>query len=206
MQLQLISAKELAELFSLQVELNAAYNMGGTPPICYALSADREWSEFLDECEGYWKFYATNPNTNREKALFELVDCVHFIISQTLALDANAVLHVQGTAKNYFSELPDVAFGDIGCIDLGNVSKDDMLELIMSLKSQCLVNIPSMRKLADLSEFITLASNLIGYSIDEYMHAHRLKNRQNHRRATHKAETGDYGKANEKPLSLEDEL
>ncbi|QIO03528.1 nucleoside triphosphate pyrophosphohydrolase [Salmonella phage maane] len=182
----MITAEHIKSLLELQKATNVAY-FGEEwrkhwTHVAVMNSIYREWAEFLDETTQDWKIYGGGIQYDREAAVYELVDVVHFMLSSILS----------GFGSAFPVEMQiDIFFKDGRVID-----KSANLESV----TECFT---SFMEQPDVIRFVRFLSKACGYldlDTETYMLAHKRKNDRNRLRA---AGGANYDKSAETPLTLE---
>lgn len=181
----------------------------------FRCAADVEFVEFLNETNIHWDWYTKNRNNiDKQKALFELVDMVHFMTAALLRSGSvdKIVDSVSLGMSEYFDD-PEMFF----CSPTGpngNFLKEmhdrygyfwnsvNELTLEQGL-TEARANDQITRASLHLLTLIAEGISALGYSSDEFHKAYQMKNERNHQRIAGGVMRGVDVKANEKPLEIE---
>ncbi|AUR97875.1 dUTPase/dCTP pyrophosphatase [Vibrio phage 1.244.A._10N.261.54.C3] len=188
-----LAVGHLIEILRLQVETNELYDpqwRSNNTLIQFKIAANNEYTEMADEIETVWKWYTPNPTWEPEKALFELVDIVHFSASCILLPRSEGV---EDTLKTI--QLQDKVFVTN---DLLNEAYDWWLNFNQSVETHMLLAHPC----ECLCYFVGAMLELLGFTQEQYMQAHYKKNARNRLRATGGVIQGNYDKSTETELTL----
>jgi dimeric dUTPase (all-alpha-NTP-PPase superfamily) len=201
----IVTLHQIRSMCRSQEALNTAYNGDGwrTDPTFawrFNAAADTELAEFLEEVTEKWKWYERKPVFNREAALFELVDVIHFMLA--------------GYVKHY----PMIEIDDIEALPTGYVVTPDQPNFYSKLsdayrhfwndispaRSNTYKLAMSQAKftMSYLIDFIQHGIAFLGYNNDELYEAYMLKNKRNHERVAKGVMKGVDVKANEEALCL----
>lgn len=189
-----ITRPQFVEMVVLQEELNEKYSGKSwrkTVPMGKIMSAFfTEYSEFLAEIETKWLWYKKEPNFDKSKAIYELIDVIHFgltlclcrhsvnEIEALLSSDPNLGPYIYGHADDEMCKINRSVNRFIWAVD------NDNLEYMIIGMSNI---IKSGADLLDLEE----------YSIFDY---YKIKNNRNHQRVDGGILDGKYNKNNESEL------
>lgn len=183
----MITAGHIKELLDLQVATNVAYfgedwkkvwNQNAAVNSIY-----REWAEFLDEVTRDWKVYDPKPVFDKTKAVYELVDVVHFMLCAVL----------QEEDKSH--DIPEM----VRFVQTQPIQKPHDLRKVTELFT-CFMSQPWRNELA---AFLACACGYLGIDTETYLKAHKRKNDRNRARAAGGVLQGKYDKSSEQPLTLE---
>ncbi|QZI90423.1 hypothetical protein MYOV003v1_p0099 [Vibrio phage 207E48.1] len=183
----------LLEILRLQIETNELYDpkwRDNNTQIQFRTAASNEITEMHDEIETLWKWYTPNPTWEPQKALFELVDAVHFAASCILI---NRRVGVEDGLLTY--ELNTTPF-------TADDTFSEATDWWMSFNHHLGMNPLLVQPCESLCYFIGAMLATLGYTQEEYMRAHYLKNERNRARATGGVMVGTYDKSAETPLEL----
>lgn len=196
-----LNNEQLAELLKMQLETNKLYNTewDKIPAVKYHMTAAEEFHEFLEEVGQLWNYYNLEQlKFDREAALFEIVDTVHFLLTCSILASRTDTFICRGIYTDYdvYEYLK----------AMGNVSeftwpKGSALT-ITKLYEEVWNKIPVSVAVYDISKLVAYACEALEYSVEDYMRAHRMKNERNRIRAAGGATEGKYDKSQEKPLKL----
>jgi dimeric dUTPase (all-alpha-NTP-PPase superfamily) len=199
-----LSNTQIGFMLEAQRELNDAYN-GDTwktdPSFAFRFpaAADAEWAEFLEEVNSEWKWYAREPQFNREKALFEMIDVAHFMLAGFLQAFPD-VGEDQITALRRIDDRCDWATLDAEGFYM-NMSQRyrafwTMIEVHRGNYLMCALVIRY------LVEFLGIGAEFLGYNRYQVHEAYITKNQRNHERVKKGVMQGVDVKKDEKELSL----
>lgn len=182
----MITREQFLSLLHTQVETSVAY-MGETWYEVWDRNAARnsiyrEYAEFLDEVEKYWHCYKPNPTFDRDAAIFELVDIVHFMLTAML-IDAAP------------EEL---------ATDVNFPKSHGMTTSVMEQVEGSFTEFMCKQKPWHFAIFLNHACRFFGITETQYMAAHMAKNARNRVRAAGGVMDGKYDKGVEAPLVLSD--
>lgn len=146
----------------------------------------REYAEFLDEVETAWHCYKPNPNFNKTKAVYELVDIVHFMLCSLVNKYHIDVIEAEASFENYpqLQHIQNAMFTDV----------EYYFTKFMHQRR------PSPRSLI---YFLSCACTFLDIDDETYIKAHMRKNERNRLRASSGVLEGKYDKSKELPLTLE---
>lgn len=182
----MIRACDIKELLDLQVATNVAYfgedwkkvwNQNAAVNSIY-----REWAEFLDETTADWKVYGNDIGFDRTKAVYELVDVVHFMLCYILMDPA------QDEIEEELAQLGEVEVASL---------VDAVEHHRLTYRLGRFMDDPCVKP---LMLFLSAACSYMKLDIETYMLAHKRKNDRNRLRA---AGGVNYDKSSEQPLTLE---
>ncbi|CAL9995360.1 nucleoside triphosphate pyrophosphohydrolase [Vibrio phage K397] len=188
-----LAACHIIEILRLQVETNEVYDANwrsNNTLVQFKTAANVERSEMHDEVETLWKWYEPNPVWAPEKALFELVDTVHFAASCILV---NRAVGIEDTLV--MLELGNHVFTNVTPF---NEAEDWWSSFMHHVGVNALIQQPC----ESLAYYIGSMLSTLGYTPEQYMKAHYMKNERNRARASGGVMSGGYDKSTEKPLEL----
>ena len=196
----LVTKEELFVMFEMQEELNIKYNGTEWRKVVKLGQAKiamlEELSEFNREIELNWKWWK-NPSDrtyDEQKALFELVDMIHFALLlclRNLSVDSNKI-YVEDVFKHDASRL---MYGKVN---------DQENQFIKSI-NLFLLDIDRQDAYYSICGLVNIINNggiLLDLKPGEIYRAYLLKNERNHERVDGGVMTGDYDKSKEKDLVL----
>lgn len=218
----LLKPEQLLQMFERQYKTNNLYNKEEwkEQPAFYSrfmAAADTELSEFLEEITGLWKWYEKrNPKFDANKALFEAVDVVHFMLASILKVrDVKKVCQTVVSDQELLTWWADAEVS----FPMTNVQVEDPC-FYEKLKYQydrfwnatrilwndydCVgegyawIAIATRHMLC----FISGVCNLLGYTADEFFQAYVLKNDRNQARVLNGVMDGVDVKSAESELTL----
>ena len=194
----LIDSKvDLSKMFDMQEILNIKYNgknwrhevSSGKLKLAFL----EECSEFTSELESDWKWYKNkDAKYNRQAALFELVDSIHFAMS--LALYRHPLDYIKlrlnwasGYSPTMYSPVTDKHNQYVKAITrfLTACDRDNLEDMIIGILNMCQVG-----------------GQMFECSPGEIFQAYCIKNQRNHLRVEGGVMTGDYDKSKELELKL----
>lgn len=198
--IQLINRNQLEELIYMQETLNCKYgtvNWRDNFSFGQAkLAVLDEVSEFIREIESDWKWWKVNPNYHKQKALFELIDIVHFTIMMALYHTDVSTLAMASTDVNLDNK-PSESSGDkyddfsvaIGSlITSGNIAERGLFQ-------------EGIRNLYQIVDIINTGGALLGITdVNAIYQSYIMKNNRNHQRVDEGVLVGRYDKSNERDL------
>ena len=191
---RLINRDQLQELIHKQEALNIKYGgvnwRDGFSFGQAKLAMLAEVGEFLDEVEQNWHWYKSKPNYHKQKALFELIDVVHFALMIALYHDSVDDL-IKWSTKEY---LDDRSFTHVSSSD----KSDDFATAIGYL----LASEDDAVFLESILNIINSGAALIGGDFDEnaIYHSYIMKNQRNEERVSKGVLVGAYDKSKETDL------
>ncbi len=184
----MIRASDIKELLDLQVATNVAYFGENWRDVWTEVSSVnsiyREWAEFLDEVTRDWKVYDPKPVFDKTKAVYELVDVVHFMLCNILLSDQ---LRLDNMLRVFGADVQVESF-------------PTELEAVTEQFSYFMVENKSVYR---LTRFLAVACSYLEISFETYLKAHKRKNDRNRARAAGGVLQGKYDKSTEQPLTLE---
>ncbi|CAL9996914.1 nucleoside triphosphate pyrophosphohydrolase [Vibrio phage K469] len=183
----------LLEILRMQVETNDTYDANwrdNNTLLQFKTAAGVERTEMLDEIEVLWKWYEPNPTWEPEKALFELVDTVHFAASCLLI---GRPVGVEDKLKTF--ELSSHVYTGV---DAFKEADDWWVSFTNSMGMGSIMVQPC----ESLCYYIGAMVSVLGYTHEQYMAAHYKKNQRNLERANGGVMVGSYDKSAEVPLEL----
>lgn len=184
----MIRASDIKELLDLQVATNVAYFGENWREVWTEVSAMnsiyREWAEFLDEVTRDWKVYDPKPVFDKTKAVYELVDVVHFMLCNMLLEDKRTLEHM----LQVFSD---------------GIQEESFSVSLETLTEQFSYFMIKNKSIYRLNHFLAAACSYLEISFETYMKAHKRKNDRNRARAAGGVLQGKYDKSTEQPLTLE---
>jgi dimeric dUTPase (all-alpha-NTP-PPase superfamily) len=197
----LVTKEELSTMLEMQEELNCKYNVVEWRKIVKQGNAKfallDEVSEFLREIESNWKWWK-NPvdcNYNKQRALFELIDVIHFAM----------LLCLHKTSLSTNKDLVNLMLDSIGSFRLmyGKVN-DQENQFVKSITNfmGAVDNYNEYNTVCGLINIINNGGILIDLKPGEIYQAYLMKNARNHNRVTGGIMTGDYDKSKEEELIL----
>lgn len=211
-QIPILTNNQLFEIFQLQTELNPLYDPTwyNTHAVKYLSAAKAELVEMLEEIEDQWKWYQHNPTSRPEKALFELVDVMHFLASYTLLTFRRDGKHIPlDEVKKSCSYADDVFVFHLSPHNDGEEFSMGLMAHLYNLEGE--LSKAAVTQLKSLGVHLTYMNQLcsgwlklLGFTTAEYMEAHRKKNQLNRERATGGVMEGTYDKATERELTIYD--
>lgn len=149
-----------------------------------------EVSEFLREIESEWKWWKPNGNYHKQKALYELIDVVHFALLILLlkndVRDIISSIGEQGTGPTYFGPWDDVQdiFSDTITEFLGLAAYSDIDD-----------------ELVRICNIIQIGGEVLGMTSPQDMYnAYVMKNQRNHERVDGGVLVGKYDKSKESDI------
>lgn len=184
----MITAEHIKSLLELQKATNVAYfgeewkNVWSQNAVVNSIY--REWAEFLDETTADWKVYGNDIGFDRTKAVYELVDVVHFMLCFIL------VDRTKGEIEEELEEMSKDSYAMSivnGIVAHGGVT----YRLGQFMGDPCV---------RSLMYFLSASCSYLGLDMETYMLAHKRKNDRNRLRA---AGGANYDKSAETPLTLE---
>lgn len=184
----MITAGHIKDLLELQMATNVAYfgtewkNVWSENAVVNSIY--REWAEFLDETSADWKIYGNDVGFDRTKAVYELVDVVHFMLCYVL---------LDRTKGEIEEELEGMSEGDYAMSIVNGVVKHGGATYRLGQ----FMGDPCVRT---LMYFLRASCSYMGLDFDTYLSAHKRKNDLNRLRA---AGGAAYDKSKETPLTLE---
>lgn len=194
----LVSNDELLEMTFKQEVLNMKYNgliwkdkvkVGAAK---FALMD--EVSEFLREIESDWKWWKkVGSSYHKQKALFELIDVVHFAL--VLVLHRQRMHEV---LKHIHTEKPQAQMYDI--MDGDDPQNEFAKAVTWFLNAVDFNNLDMM--LNGVCNIIQTGGEMLGLEPGEIFQAYLLKNARNHERVEGGVMEGKYDKSQEKELEL----
>lgn len=190
--IQLINRDQLEELIVMQETLNRKY--GGDKwrdNFSFGqakLAVLDEVSEFIREIESDWKWWKVNPNYHKQKALFELIDIVHFALMMAL----------------YHTDVSDLTMSstDIKMLDIrSSGDKYDDFSVAIGLLMLESGEGDNLRRLQQVIHIINTGGALLGITdVNAIYHSYIMKNHRNHTRVDEGVLVGRYDKNNERDL------
>lgn len=184
----MIRACDIKELLDLQVATNVAYFGENWRNVWDEVSSInsiyREWAEFLDEVTRDWKVYDPKPVFDKTKAVYELVDVVHFMLCNLLLVNQPRLDHM---LQVFGADVPVESFPT----DLGTVTEQFSYFMVEN------------KSVYRLTHFLAVACSYLEISFETYLKAHKRKNDRNRARAAGGVLQGKYDKSSEQPLTLE---
>lgn len=199
--IQLINREQLEELIHMQETLNCKY--GSTKwrdNFSFGqakIAVIDEVGEFIREIESDWKWWKVNPNYHKQKALFELIDIVHFALMMALYHTDNSTLAMTSTdlTNDDFVFTPsDDKYDDfsLAISDLLQMSKPEGDFGRLNAKRD------SLRVILDV---INSGGALLGgLDSNAIYQSYIMKNHRNHTRVDEGVLVGRYDKNNERDL------
>lgn len=186
---EILTPEQLFNMFDRQEELNIKYSgddwrnrLTLTQIKCAILD---EVSEFLREIESDWKWWKKDANYNKQKALFELIDIIHFSM---MAMQFVGVKLDQNLEQLYL-------YKDKSGEPLDRFVKS-VNRFISSLENS------NYYIMDDLMTIISSGSDILGLRNGDIYTAYVMKNDRNHERIAGGILTGHYDKAKEAELKL----
>lgn len=183
----MITAEQIISLVDLQKATNVAY-FGETwkhywHQCAVENSVFREWAEFLDEVTSDWKIYGDGIHFNHDKAVYEIVDVVHFMLCDVL---------IQGNESELAEQYELMGSMEFYVPNPGTIRLQGVTFLFKEFMRDptCL----------NLGTFLGHVCSYLNIDGETYMKAHKRKNDRNRLRA---AGGTDYDKSTETPLTLE---
>jgi dimeric dUTPase (all-alpha-NTP-PPase superfamily) len=191
----LINAEHLKRMLVMQEELNVKYNGENwrekvqMTKVKFAILD--ETSEFLREIESTWKWWKHDPVYNRQKALYELIDIIHFALVVVLLKfdlsDINIYIEEHGAHATQFGPFS-------GAEAYEEYFNDALVRFLKNANHY-----------SDLDDIITVFCNLVqagGELIgvtdpNEIFTAYVMKNNRNHQRVDGGVMEGKYDKSKE---------
>ena len=210
---------QYSDILTRQKGLNDAYN-GATWfednifTTRFRCAADVEFVEFLQEINIHWDWYSKKKNhIDKQKALFELVDVVHFMTAAVLRSGSLQYIidGVELGMDEYFND-PNLFFASPTGPD-GNFLREmqdrygffwkaiNELTLEQGL-TEARVNDQLTRASLHLLTFIAEGIAALGYTAEEFHKAYVLKNERNHARVAGGVMRGIDVKSSETELVL----
>lgn len=193
---QLINTENLKKMFILQDELNIKYGgvnwRDGITMGKAKFAVLDEVSEFLRELESEWKWWKVGGNYNRQKALYELIDVVHFAMLITLhKYELSDVLN----DINYKTYIKPGAWLLMDGDDI-----EWFTDSLMDFLAPC--NHSDIDEdVSRIANLIQAGGNLLGMTDPQDMfNAYVMKNQRNHSRVDGGLLTGDYDKSKESDI------
>lgn len=208
-----LKAPAVLEMLKLQHALNNAYNSStwfddNTFFSRFHAASMNELAEFLQESNRYWDWYSKKKDHfDREQALFELVDVIHFCLAgllttgslETVQQDVASYLQEYDSDQDLLMEIPKANIDSVLSryesfwttlrrVDIIGTSKGKSEYLGLS----CL-------------QMIYMIGNglaLLDYRAEQFLDAYKLKNARNFQRVAGGVMQGVDVKASETPLSL----
>lgn len=186
---------ELSKMFDMQEILNVKYNGPDwrleVPMGKLKIAFLEECSEFTSELESDWKWYKNkDAKYNRQAALFELVDSIHFAMS--LVLHRHAANVMRATLKWKFDPK---MYGKVD--DEYNYYVRSITRFLIACDNN---NLDDM--IIGILNMCETGGALFGCSPGEIYLAYCMKNQRNHLRVEGGVMTGDYDKSKELELKL----
>lgn len=184
----MITAGHIKELLDLQVATNVAYFGENWRNVWDEVSSInsiyREWAEFLDEVTRDWKVYDPKPVFDKTKAVYELVDVVHFMLCNLLLVDQPRLEHM---LQVFGADVQVESFPT----ELGDVTEQFSYFMVQN------------KSIYRITRFLAVACSYLEISFETYLKAHKRKNDRNRARAAGGVLQGKYDKSSEQPLTLE---
>ena len=203
-----LTGQQMSNLFVMQLETNELYQSTwrDVPAWQYHAAATKEMVEMMDEVEVNWKFYGSNKTQEFEKALFELVDTVHFLLTYVMLTDwptqsrsvETALFHQPKT--DHWDDMFGDGFDDMVADHTMTIA--DAFPAMLDCFHKMTATSTTSTKIELISRVIYFGSKALGYTITDYLDAHKLKNDRNRIRAAGGAIEGTYDKSQETELKL----
>lgn len=198
--MQLINRNQLEELINMQETLNCKYGgVNWRENFSFGqakLAVLDEVSEFIREIESDWKWWKVNPNYHKQKALFELIDIVHFSLMMALYHTDASTLAMESTdmKNDDFIFEPGVDKYDEFSITVGSLLFSSMGNGVNDQRR----NMHSLRQVVNI---INTGGALLGITdVNAIYQAYIMKNHRNHTRVDQGVLVGRYDKNNERDL------
>jgi hypothetical protein len=146
-----------------------------------------EMAEFVDSFD--WKHWKKGSN-NTENAKVELIDILHFLISQLIVEEYNVIQYINKTETEVLEEVYTIIANRLSiAFLLNNYEEDDIFKLADLFVS----GITSNLKINDLTLFIfTKLCILNGLTVDELYKGYMIKNILNKFRQDNGYNSGEY--------------
>lgn len=193
----LTSPINLIRMLHWQAELNIIYSGCGWKNTISAGEIEsamiKEYSEFLDEVQDKWCWYKKSPDVDRDKAIFELIDFLHFAL-MLVQLEHN-IPDIENAITNRQTE-PNV---DIHAEDPFKVMSRTLALFIISFEDK---DIKLM--VQQLRNMIEIGGTMLDMVPGEIEKAFHLKNMRNRERVNGGILKGEYKKEDEVPLTMKD--
>lgn len=193
----LASPISLIRMLHWQAELNIIYSGCGWKNTVLAGEIEsamlKEYSEFLDEVQDKWCWYKKAGEFDRDKAIFELVDFLHFALMLMQYEHSLDSLSSCVTNRNCF---PDV---DVLAEDPFKVMSRSIAFFILSFENK-----DPFEMTRQLRNMIEIGGTMLDMVPGEIEKAFHLKNQRNRERVNGGILQGQYKKEDEVPLKMED--
>lgn len=190
----LITQNELIDMFERQADLNVKYNgtdwksrMTSTMIQCAILD---EVGEFLREIETEWRWWKFDKNEDKQKALFEYIDILHFMMVYILY---DKPLH------NVDIEITNI---DLKIFSAKIEDRNAALRKFVTAIRDFSYYVDNGDWELPFLASIQAVSSLLNLEDGDIYKAYLLKNKQNHKRVEGGLLEGKYDKAQEEELKL----
>lgn len=189
----MLSKEHLIDMFEKQENLNIKYN-GDEWRKSVSLGKVKfafldEVGEFLKEIESDWKWWKKYPNYHKQKAIFELIDIIHFALM--LCLYENSVDEI----KDHIFNLRPQTYDSVG--DKENQFSKTITSFFRRIDDHSMIFM-----IFDLLNLIQQGAELLEVNPGDIYQAYVMKNSRNHERINGGVLVGKYDKKNETDLHL----
>lgn len=202
MQELLINADILKRMLAMQERLNVKYNgeewRDKVKMTKVKLAILDEVSEFLREIEATWKWWKHDPTYNRQKALYELIDLVHFGLL--------AMLHrydLEGLTKRIEVDMHNVVHPThVGSYSMTVLKQEFFMDALLQFLQLIDDTEQDYRNIIYLfCNLVQAGGELIGVTDPQEIYtAYVMKNQRNHERVDGGVMVGTYDKSKESEL------
>jgi len=163
------------------------------PLFKFILAADAEWAEFLTETEDKWRWWKQDANADHDKAVFEFIDTIHFMMA--------SLLHkwTPDELESFIEKYP------MKIVGLQRVGEGKRLERAIRARAAFalhLYNGSPLDSIEDLCMFIGTVAEMLGLNNIQVHRAYLLKNERNRQRVAGGVLRGEYDKSTESTLTL----